>query len=614
MKKTMKKLVGIAMICALTCSMLTACGSKKVGGIDGNGNYVPGDLLKLTVWETQGTDYAAPAVGKWDIVANWLREKTNVTIENMYGNDGGQWDTKLTKLVAGDNMPHIVHCGGYQGPAHFSKLDELNQAWELTPEMIQTYAPEVWKRTPADYWEKMSKDGKILGIPFMMNLDDAIFPEASEEEKEIIRKSSANYTDVTYTVSQFLWVRDDILKDFFPQAKNFKELEARIEEKGAPLEDELLDIPIYSTDEFIKFMYDIKNANYTENGKKVYAFGYHGGTDNWCALSWLGADMYGYKTHFYTSTWNENTQSIEIPLVGDLIKQAAKTQTKMIRDGVIEEESLVHTTAQYKEKVLNGQYAIAGLSAIAAPDTINDELKKAGKSFRYRPFITQVPAQKDYPAYKERTYWAESICLLKTLSEEEVHQVLNWINVQYTDEYDKVRNWGPEEAGLYTTAEDGRPIFKDDRFNKYFIEGDTSALPEEKDRLGLGGKGGLMKVTPVDPDRWTPKIVYHDKAKVRAEVGTGFSFTTENEHVKNVKEFPPANVWSSIYAGIPEVETYWSARDQWESKFKIAFTAKSDEDFDKKWQSAVEELNNIVDISTLEKKMTGAAKDYANIK
>ena len=57
--------------------------------------------------------------------------------------------------------------------------------------------------------------------------------------------------------------------------------------------------------------------------------------------------------------------------------------------------------------------------------------------------------------------------------------------------------------------------------------------------------------------------------------------------------------------------TYWSARDQWENAFKIAFTANSDEDFDAKWDAALAELSRIVDVKALEDAMTKAAIDYA---
>ena len=596
----------IAAICAV--GAVSGCGGRKTTvSFDENGNFVPGDLVELTVWETQGTDYAAQPEFDGDVVGDWLLKKTNVKVKNMYGNDGGQWDAKLTKLIAGNNLPDIVHCGGYQGPAHFSKLDEYNQVWELTPEILQKYAPNVWAKTPANYWEMMSKDGRILGIPYTLNIKDAIFPESSEEEQIKLRTPSYDYADVTFTTGQYLWIRDDILKDIYPNTMTYQELLDLAVEKNAPIGDEMLDIPVYSTDEFVDLLYKIKEGDYKQDGKTVYAFGYAGGTDNWNALSQFGADMYGYKNHFYTSTWNHRTNSIEILLAGDLIRQSAKTQNKMIRDGVIDAESLAHTSAQYKEKVLNGTYAIASLTMVSGD--VNEELKRLGKSYRYRPFITQVEAHPDYPAYKERTYWEQSLCFLKSLSEDELYQVLNWINVQYSDEYEKVRHWGPEEAGLYKMDENGKPVFTDERFTKYFIEGDTSVLPEVKDRKGLGNDTRPLEVRPAYISRWNPKIVY-DLNNYATNPESAFVFAADSVHTTNVKEFPPANVWNNIYAELPEVVTYWSARDQWENAFKIAFTANSDEDFDAKWDAAVAELNRIVDVKALEEAMTKAALDY----
>lgn len=145
-------------------------------------------------------------------------------------------------------------------------------------------------------------------------------------------------------------------------------------------------------------MYKIKDAGFKENNKTVYAYGYEGG-DNWSALTWFGADMMGYKNHAYTATWNSKTQSIEIPLVHDIIYETAKIQNKMVNDKVIDPESLSDTFNIYKEKVLNGQYAIVPLEAIDVPSNVNNQLAKDGKSFRYRPFITQVPAREGYEAF-----------------------------------------------------------------------------------------------------------------------------------------------------------------------------------------------------------------------
>lgn len=607
----MEKITAMTLAAALTAAALAGCGKKEETiSLDKNGNFVPDTMLELTVWETQGTDYAPQAVKEGDIVAQWLEEKTLTKVENMYGNDGGQWDTKLTKLVTGDNMPDIIHCGANQGPAHFAKLDEMQQIWELTPEMIQKYAPEVWKRTPAEFWERIKVNGKILGIPYCSPISKEVFPNASDDTIDfMISLYKAYETDVTFLAAQTLWIRDDILKQFYPDAKSYDEICQILNEKKEPIGDELLDIPIKTTDEFVDFMYKIKDANLKSNGKNVYAFGYSGG-DNWIALSWLGADMCGYKNHNYTGTWNDEKQQIEIPLVHDIIKQAAKIQNKMINDKVIDPESLAHTTALYKEKILNGQYAIVPLSYAGEPDQINETLKKNGASFRFRPFITQVPNQKEYSPYKEEALWGESLCFTKKLSEKEVCQVLNWINTQYTDEYESVLYWGPEEAGLYTEDANGVRRFKDERFNKYFIDGDADALPNEEDRLGLQGDGGLMKVVACNYSPYDPAVM-NRAARFLPRSDSGFKFKGDSEHVKNVKTYPPCQIWSAEYAEIPEVITFWAQREQWESKFKMALASSTDE-FDSKWQGAIDDLNKIVDVSAMENKMTEIAKPMAD--
>ena len=56
---------------------------------------------------------------------------------------------------------------------------------------------------------------------------------------------------------------------------------------------------------------------------------------------------------------------------------------------------------------------------------------------------------------------------------------------------------------------------------------------------------------------------------------------------------------------------FWSTRERWENKFKIAMAASSAEEFEEKWDSAITDLNNIVSIDNLEKAMTEVAKPLA---
>ena len=204
-------LIHILLVCAIC---FAGCGKQNEAAMrrDKNGQYQPVNYLNLTVWETQGTDFVPQPVSENDIVAKWLEEKTKVTVKTMYGNGGGQWDVKLTNLLNSDALPHIIHCGAGQGPAHFAKLDQLGKVWELTPEMIQEFAPEVWRKTPKDYWDKIKVNGKILGIPYISPISKESLPDADEDTISFMQEIfTGNKTDVTHSSGAVLWIRDDIL-------------------------------------------------------------------------------------------------------------------------------------------------------------------------------------------------------------------------------------------------------------------------------------------------------------------------------------------------------------------------------------------------------------------
>lgn len=627
--KSMKRILALLMV-ALMALSLAACDKKPTETnsaeyFDENGNYiVPDTTLEIVGWYTQGTDFAMGAdTGATDLTADWLEAKTNVVYKNIYGNDGGSWDAKLTRLVVGENMPDVVFCGAFQGPAHFNKLDELDVLYKLTPEMIQKVAPTLWARTPKDCWDAFTdKDGYITGIPYAIHesYDEPFtattdtFKGYTEDEINYIRETQLLYeTDVTFLSSQCLYVRDDILRDFFPEAKTYAEIEKIAKEKNAPIGDELLDVPIYSTEDLVKFMYDIQAKGYKEGNKTVYPFGYNGG-DNWLALSQFGSELMGYKNHNYSGTINWETKEYELFLLSDIVKESARLQNQMLNDEVIESESLAQPTNLYKEKAMNGQYAIVALNMFGQAANINQELADAGKSFRFRPLIMQIPNDPRYPAFTERTLWKSSLALTTAMTEAEVYQYLNWIEVQYSDEFEEIASWGSKETAAEIwheeTAEDGRTIrkYNDERFNRYFLEGDDTAL-ESVETLGFGDtSGSAFPVYALPTTRWLPTI--YNRSYIYALTGNGaLRFPPSSEHVKNVVAFPPTQIWSAIYADIPEVVEYWAAREQWESKIRIALGAKPGE-FEARWSELESTMNNIVDVDAMEKACTEAFQPY----
>ncbi|GGD98754.1 hypothetical protein [Paenibacillus nasutitermitis] len=574
-----------------------------------NGDYAPSTDLELTIWNTQGNDVMSIEKPDEDLPGDWLANKTKVKIKEFYGNGGQQWEPKLTTLVASGNLPDLVLTQAGQGPAHHAKLHEGDLNWELTPEMLQKYAPDVWKFVPSWVWDSIKIDGKIYGIPFSFTVDEEVDSSLSSD---FITAFTLPRQKATWNGGDnILAVRDDILKELIPSAMDYKEIMDKIKTNNAPMGDQYI-LPIKSSDEYIKFMYDVKALGLKEGNKPVYAFGYAGG-DNWPALSILGAEMLGYKGYNYTGWLNIADKKMGFGYLDPVFKEAASIQNKMINDKVIDPESLVHNGEKFKEKVLNGQYAIVAINYVDGIDTVNTNLEKAGKPFRYVPFFTQVPQRAEYPAFKEGPQsFNETLSLMKTLKEDEVPQVLNWINTMFTDEWDDIRFWGTKEAGLYEDLTDGTRKFKEETMNKLLLDGDLTAMDWKKAK-GLmtnnipfsGGTPGFWNGV----QKWNNfassfERRYFNKTIKYATVQASLKFPADSEWTKGFVPVPNIQSWSPEYANIPEVQELWSKRASWDDPFKVTLTAKNEEEFSKKWDAAIANFRKVIDVDKMLEEQT----------
>ena len=589
------------LLCAALAASVSGCGKQKseVNGSFVDGKYVPAKNMEITVWSTQGSDYVQPTVQKDNVVEKWLEETTKVTVKDAYGNGGGTWESMLARMVAGNNFPELVDCGEGQGVAQFKKLAEAKMIYELTPELLEKYAPDVWRKVPSAMWDKIKVDGKIYGIPYYFPVDREIDPEVTDEELEAF--NGKVYTEV----GQTLWIRDDIAKKLYPNAKTYNELVKMSEEKNEPIGDEMFDIPINSTEDLVKLLEDIKNLDLKENGKTVYAMGFSG-KDCWSPLYMFGSVLKGYVGHDYICTWNSDTNRIELPLLGETVKDAAKIENKLIRDRVIDPESLVNTDAQFNEKLYNGLYAVTALP-IYAPQ-LNANLEQNGKSFRYRPLYTNVPAVSGLGTMKKPVTWGNAVGILKTVSEADLPQVLNWINTQFTDEWEEVRYWGPESAGLYEDKADGTRVFKDDRLNKRFIYNSEDSGIAEEDCYGLSYNCGKYFIRFLQASQWHPQIFNHVKSYAY-HTGSAFQISRSGKYAKEPVIAPPYELWDAAYADIDLVNEFWTSRSKWEDPFRLTLTATDDADFETKWQTAVDNMKTVVKLDEMTDRMTEKAKE-----
>ena len=253
------------------------------------------NTLKVSIWTTHGNTYNPPEMPPKQedrLVENWLIKKAGVQVVDMFGNGGVQWETKLSQLIADSKLPQLVHCNGGQGPVQFAKLASADLIWELDPQTLQMYAPNIYKKIPQKAWNSMKINGKIYGIPYKFPVSKQIDPDIDPKVLAFFERCSS---DNTFSDISALWIRDDILQKLFPSSKSYAQIMDLINQKNEPIGDDLCDVPIKTTQDYIKLMYDIKALGLmTSNGNPVYATGYTG-SDNWFSFTFLGAEMLGYR-------------------------------------------------------------------------------------------------------------------------------------------------------------------------------------------------------------------------------------------------------------------------------------------------------------------------------
>ncbi|MDF2924173.1 MAG: hypothetical protein K0R57_3087 [Paenibacillaceae bacterium] len=610
MNKNLAKVTSLLAVMAMGASVLAGCSDEKAEQTEQtpspsavaaeSGAFVPQKTLELSYWWSHGSDIAAVSNPKENIPGDWIEKKSGVKIKEGIGNSGQDPIVKLGMMTAGNMLPHLAFSTNQIG---FDKALEGKQLWELTPEMLKKYAPDVWSSLPEYTWEPVKKDGKIYGIPY--ELASTVFHDVKGRSAEWLDYYGPSPQSATWNINmgQCFLIRDDILKQLYPSALGYDEALTIIKEKNERVGDKFI-LPIKTTDDYVKLMYDIKNLGLKADNKPVYAFGYPKG-DNWTALTALGGEMIGYKTYNYMSMYNSITKKLEFGLLTPGVKEAAKIQNKMINDNVIDPESVVHTSEQFKEKILKGQYAITtvlatGMVGISNIANLNAELKKNGKTYQYVPLITQIPNKPEYPAqYTVPVKGGANnyIWFFKTLKEEDLPQVLNWINIMFTEEWEDIKYWGPKEAGLYTEV-NGKRVFKDEKLQKGLVEGDKSIDPKELKGFFTRNQNNLN----TDIRRYPPDTSYefmnrNDVSKNIISALTKFSI--DSPYGKNVLPMPEFGTWKADYKDIPAVKELLAKRGVWEDAFKYPLVAKNEEQFEKKWQEAINTLKQNVNIDQL---------------
>ncbi|MBO7747000.1 hypothetical protein I8J29_22610 [Paenibacillus sp. MWE-103] len=438
-----------------------------------DGKYVPEKDLNLKVWYTWAD--TAPTKGpSEDVVSPEIKKitKVNFTQKDIIVNNGVTGLERLNMYLATGDLPHVIYAQRSSSEDIIKKLVEADKVWNLD-DYLAKYAPNVLKRVTKDAWDSTKIGGKIYGIPSDVAANTTNAPELKGTTFE--KNSSGNG-------AWQLVVRDDILKAYDPSAKSVAELGDALKKNGTLSYDDMK-VNMRTPDDLMDFLQKSKGMNMkTVNGKDVVPL------DMWTQGWWIGpwSQAWGFAGGSSGPVWDDEKNTVYWAPATEDYKNYLKWLHTAYQNKLMDQETFTMSDDQRTSKLNNGQYAVTHFWQDI--NALNDTLKKNGEKFQYR--LIQAPANTiaDSPQYDfQDPRGGNFIMISKSVPEDELKQILNWIDFQYSEEGETLMSWGPESAGLWE-VKDGKRKFKDPALDQNALLGTQT----DKDLAYYGLSGGNL--------------------------------------------------------------------------------------------------------------------------
>lgn len=553
--------------------------------------------MSLVAWNANGTGGFTKYRSNEDVVSPEIKRVTGVSVNQSksFDNAGSSIDAALQKIVLAGNYPDVAY--GTHETAEIIKAGDYSLVYDLT-ELIDEYCPTIKARMPEYVWNTPAvnggRDGKIYGLPF--NLGDVglstVDPDA-DPRKSLAFEYMQDYYGCVY-------VREDILKEAYPQAKTYQEIKDIYAEKGGFTVDDLYDVKITSAEEFYGFLENLNktilsNPKYTfSNGRRVMPILACDGSDrdNWSLMSGLWPKLMGASGYLNSmfSYWDAKDHKVKNMMLQDFFKEYLKKWNEMIRAGSLMNDYGFRTPYSTIQAELNsGYYAVTYPNAVPAgyQATLED-----GSTVKYRKVYLQIELGENFEFFAQSAPVPSSLVIFKkSVAESDLPQLLRWMDYQCSTIADKLYAWGPASAGLFT-EENGERKFKDEELVNQMVYS-TGSIGQKVERYNLSN-GTLASPQPTFPffyvgaSKEHPKCVY-DLSVMSDMVDVSFSPAAidshNNDKLVNIARRADIYTWSE--SDLPGVTTVWAKRGTIEKTISSVLLATSSSDFENKYNAMV---------------------------
>lgn len=183
--KMFKKLVSLGLGLTLTVGMLAGCGSAEEAGGKDAAASAPAKQEASAGAEAGGKTYNGVDVSEHVDLTMYLIGDRTADFDEVYGKineileeklncsisveflSWGEHDTKYSMLFSSQEDFDLIFTASSW--CHYEQTVALGGFYEMTPEFIQTYAPDIWEVVPEMAWDQAKIDGKIYMVPNYQN-------------------------------------------------------------------------------------------------------------------------------------------------------------------------------------------------------------------------------------------------------------------------------------------------------------------------------------------------------------------------------------------------------------------------------------------------------------
>ena len=382
-----------------------------------------------------------------DVVSPWVEEKFHIRITDII--QGGlttiSFKERLATYIASNNLPDVIFAGN-ENCAYAVSTGYYGEGFE---DLIENNMPNLNKYFSEEFWPRYMNGGKKTQIP-QIAVDTRDEPYASDPFVNPMGAWS-------------LWVREDILAQCGYTFTPVKEIAARTTDVGVmPTEaDFVIEPAIETPEDFYNLLKKIQELDITVGDSKLIPFS---------SIDW---SQFHLGSMFDFGHWRINDEGEVGGFLGTPgAKEYYKYLNTLYTEGLIDPDFIVQTADQLQSKIASGRVA-AGMYINDATSAQTALYQTVGEDASIR-FIPWPKADDSglgaYDIY-EGGFWR---CIIKSSLDDEVKaRLIEYFDWFYSDEAMDIMSWGPEEAGLYTTDENGVRHFVDEQ-TEYDIMNDVA--------------------------------------------------------------------------------------------------------------------------------------------